>query len=300
MPIGVIIDAASVALGGILGALAGHKLPENLKVQLNIVLGLCSMGMGISGVGLGGWINRGAEAMQRPVARLLHSQNSSMSQEEFTATLVTVIVLFCASGTGIYGSLDAGMTGDSTILISKSILDLFTAAVFACNLGYVVSLVALPRLVIFLALFFGAKGILPMITPDMIADFKACGGFLMVATGLRMTKIKAFPIADMIPAMGWPCRSAGCGAAASYPCWADATSPYTVTIQQSTPEQRFRGALLIAGRWFPDRREPADHRYNTGFLPPCTVPYAGRSACPRCARAPDGAPPGFGPARRRP
>ena len=224
MPIGVIIDAASVALGGILGALAGHKLPENLKVQLNIVLGLCSMGMGISAVGLmknmpavifaivlgsgiglaiglGGWIDKGAEAMQRPVTRLLHSQNSSMSQEEFTASLVTVIVLFCASGTGIYGSLDAGMTGDSTILISKSILDLFTAAVFACNLGYVVSLVALPQLVIFLALFFGAKGILPMTTPDMIADFKACGGFLMVATGLRMTKIKSFPIADMIPAM---------------------------------------------------------------------------------------------------
>ena len=224
MPIGVIIDAASVAVGGILGALAGHKLPENLKVQLNIVLGLCSMGMGISAVGLmknmpavifaivlgsgiglaiglGGWINKGAEAMQRPVTRLLHSQNSSMSQEEFTATLVTVIVLFCASGTGIYGSLDAGMTGDSTILISKSILDLFTAAVFACNLGYVVSLVALPQLVIFLALFFGAKGILPMTTPDIIADFKACGGFLMVATGLRMTKIKSFPIADMIPAM---------------------------------------------------------------------------------------------------
>lgn len=224
MPIGVIIDAASVAVGGILGALAGHKLPENLKVQLNIVLGLCSMGMGISAVGLmknmpavifaivlgsgiglaiglGGWIDKGAEAMQRPVTRLLHSQNSSMSQEEFTASLVTVIVLFCASGTGIYGSLDAGMTGDSTILISKSILDLFTAAVFACNLGYVVSLVALPQLVIFLALFFGAKGILPMTTPDMIADFKACGGFLMVATGLRMTKIKSFPIADMIPAM---------------------------------------------------------------------------------------------------
>ncbi|HIX34324.1 MAG TPA: DUF554 domain-containing protein [Candidatus Gemmiger avium] len=224
MPIGVIIDAASVAVGGILGALAGHKLPENLKVQLNIVLGLCSMGMGISAVGLmknmpavifaivlgsgiglaiglGGWIDKGAEAMQRPVTRLLHSQNSSMSQEEFTATLVTVIVLFCASGTAIYGSLDAGMTGDSTILISQSILDLFTAAVFACNLGYVVSLVALPQLVIFLALFFGAKGILPMTTPDMIADFKACGGFLMVATGLRMTKIKSFPIADMIPAM---------------------------------------------------------------------------------------------------
>lgn len=224
MPIGVIIDAASVAVGGILGALAGQKLPEDFKNQLNIVLGLCSLGMGISAiglmqnmpavifalvvgsgiglaVGLGKWINKGAEAMQRPVAKLLHGQNAGMSQAEFNATLVTVIVLFCASGTGIYGSLDAGMTGDSTILISKSILDLFTAAVFACNLGCVVSLVAVPQMVIFLALFFGARDILPMTTPEMIADFKACGGFLMVATGLRMTKIKSFPVADMIPAM---------------------------------------------------------------------------------------------------
>lgn len=223
MPIGVIIDAASVAIGGILGALAGHKLPAYLKTQLNIVLGLCSMGIGISSIGLmknmpavifaivlgsgiglaiglGGWINKGAEELQKPIAKVA-GQPVSLSQEEFISTLVTVIVLFCASGTGIYGSLDAGMTGDNVILISKSILDLFTAAVFACNLGYVVSLIALPQLVLFLALFYGARGILPLTTPDMIANFKACGGFLMVATGLRMTKIKEFPIADMIPAM---------------------------------------------------------------------------------------------------
>ncbi len=223
MPIGVIIDAASVAIGGILGALAGHKLPAYLKTQLNIVLGLCSMGMGISSiglmknmpavifaivlgsgiglaVGLGGWINKGTEELQKPIAKVA-GQPVSLIQEEFISTLVTVIVLFCAGGTGIYGSLDAGMTSDNVILISKSILDLFTAAVFACNLGYVVSLVALPQLGLFLALFYGARGILPLTTPDMIADFKACGGFLMVATGLRMTKIKEFPIADMIPAM---------------------------------------------------------------------------------------------------
>jgi hypothetical protein len=35
----------------------------------------------------------------------------------------------------------------------------------------------------------------------MIADFKACGGFLLLATGLRISKIPDFPIADMIPAM---------------------------------------------------------------------------------------------------
>ena len=35
----------------------------------------------------------------------------------------------------------------------------------------------------------------------MISDFKTCGGFLMLATGFRMVKLKMFPIAEMIPAM---------------------------------------------------------------------------------------------------
>ncbi len=35
----------------------------------------------------------------------------------------------------------------------------------------------------------------------MINDFKACGGFVLLATGLRIARIREFPIADMIPAM---------------------------------------------------------------------------------------------------
>ena len=79
---------------------------------------------------LGDWINKGGALMQRSMAKIVPNDHSSLSHEDYLATLLTVIVLFCASGTGIYGSLDAGMTGDSTILISKSILDFFTAAIF--------------------------------------------------------------------------------------------------------------------------------------------------------------------------
>lgn len=35
--------------------------------------------------------------------------------------------------------------------------------------------------------------IVPLTTPDMIADFKACGGFLLLATDFRMMKVKEFP-----------------------------------------------------------------------------------------------------------
>ncbi len=224
MPTGIIVNVLVVALGGIIGTIIGQKMPLKFTAELNLVLGLCSIGMGISSVTqmenmpavilavvfgtaigllchLGLWIHKGAEQMQKPVSRLLNHQHGDLTYEEFMSMLVTIIVLFCTSGTGIYGSLDLGMTGDSTILLSKSILDLFTAMVFACNLGAVVSMVAVPQFIIFMLLFFAARLIYPLTTPEMLADFKACGGFLLIATRFRITRMQNFPIADMLPAM---------------------------------------------------------------------------------------------------
>lgn len=224
MPTGIIINALSVALGGAIGGLFGNKVNEKIKTELAQIFGVCAMGMGISSVVLmknmpavifsvivgtaiglmmnfGIWVNKGAMEMQKPVTRLFKNQTSSMPQEEYIRNLVTVIVVFCASATGIYGSLDSGISGDHTILISKSILDFFSAIVFACNLGMVVSFISIPQCLIFLVIFFLAGYIDPLTTPDMIADFKACGGILLLATGFRMAGIKNFPTADMIPAM---------------------------------------------------------------------------------------------------
>ncbi|SHK25219.1 DUF554 domain-containing protein [Hespellia stercorisuis] len=224
MPIGVIINVFSVLTGGVLGTVAGHKLSHEFKTSITMVFGVCSMGMGISTIGLmenmpavifamvvgtgiglvihlGRGINAGAVLMQKGISKIVKNSNPDMPEEEFIDTFVTIIVLFCASGTGIYGSIVSGMSGDHTVLISKSILDIFTAAIFACNLGAVVSLIAIPQAVIFLILFYVAVIIYPMTTPAMINDFKACGGFLLLATGFRMIKVKDFPVADMIPAM---------------------------------------------------------------------------------------------------
>lgn len=211
MPIGVIINTVAIFLGGIAGALLGDKLPEKYKEQLNLIFGLCSMGMGISSIvlmkympavvfaliigtivglvfKLGDKVYELCSKLQKVMIRIVPKKETNMSETEFLATLITVIVLFCSSGMGIYGSLSEGMTGDSSLLITKSILDFFTAAIFACNLGYIVSLIAVPQFVIFTTLFLSASFIVPLTTPDMIADFKACGGFLMVAAGFRILK----------------------------------------------------------------------------------------------------------------
>jgi hypothetical protein len=223
MPIGVIINALSVVVGGVIGALIGGKLSGDFKEKINMIFGCCSMAMGISTIvlmenmpavvfsviigtmiglafHLGDRINMGGRAMQHFISKFIPN-HSELSEAEFEETLTTIIVLFCASGTGIYGAIVSGMTGDHSILIAKSILDLFTALIFACMLGLVVSAIAIPQFLIFLILFLCAGVIYPMTTPAMINDFKACGGILILATGFRMIKVKNFPIADMIPAM---------------------------------------------------------------------------------------------------
>lgn len=224
--IGILVNVAAVVIGGILGTVFGTHLSTRFTTELNKVFGVCAMGMGIASIPLmenmpavilalvagtalglachlGEWISRGGALMEKPISLLLgeRGEENGLPREEYLALLVTAIVLFCSSGTGIYGCLDAGMTGNATVLLSKSVLDLFTAMVFACNLGAVTSLVAVPQAVIFFILFFAAKAIYPLTTPVMIGDFKACGGFLLIATGFRIAKIENFPVADMIPAM---------------------------------------------------------------------------------------------------
>ena len=232
MPIGVITNALVVAVGGIVGALAGDKISNAFKENLNMVFGACAMAMDISSIvlmenmpavvfsvivgtsiglamHLGQRIDRVGLMMQKGISRALSGlQRSGKGQQEpagstnnISAVLVTALVLFCASGTGIYGSIVAGMTGDHSILLAKSILDFATALIFACSLGIVVSLIAVPQFLIFMALYLLAGMIYPLCTPAMINDFKASGGILLLATGFRMIKVKEFPVADMIPTM---------------------------------------------------------------------------------------------------
>ena len=224
MPVGIIVNALAVFLGGLAGSFAGHALSSHFKDNLNMVFGCCSIAMGISSiclmenmpavvfatiigtsVGLAIHLNelivKAAGKMQKLVARFVKGGGTGLSQQEFDSLLITVIVLFCASGTGIYGSIVSGMSGDHSILISKAILDGPTALIFACSLGVVTAFVAVPQFVIFFLLFLLAGVIFPLTTPSMINDFKAVGGIIMVASGLRILKLRDCPTADMIPAM---------------------------------------------------------------------------------------------------
>jgi len=221
--IGPFVNGASVVLGSLTGASMGNKISENLRTKMPLVFGVSSMGLGIAMIVKVKFLPAVILALLvgTAIGELLHLEDYIMklasktrgfidkiakpaegiSHEEFLGKFVAILVLFCASGTGIFGAMNEGMTGDTSLLMVKSFLDLFTAAIFATALGYSVATLAIPQFVIQGSLFLLATKILPMTTPFMIADFSACGGLIMVATGFRIAGIKPFSVANMLPAL---------------------------------------------------------------------------------------------------
>lgn len=221
--LGPYVNGGALLVGSVAGALLGPKLGSNIRQKMPMAFGCASMGLGIAmivkvkllapvvlALVLGTLIGEGFQ-LERLIQKgagktrgwisVFSSPSGEMSQEDFLDKFVALLVLFSVSGTGVYGSLSEGMTGDPTLLIVKSILDFFTAIIFASSMGMSVGVLVIPQFGIQSLLYLAASLILPLTTPDMLADFSACGGLIMLATGFRICGIKPFPVAGMIPAL---------------------------------------------------------------------------------------------------
>ncbi|MGE4544772.1 MAG: DUF554 domain-containing protein [Pedobacter sp.] len=222
--IGPFVNGAAILAGGISGAFLGERISENLCKKLPMIFGCASMGLGIAMVikvkflpvvilalllgsilgeliHLEAGIQKVADVVRGMTDKVITPPTNGLSQEEYMEKFIAILVLFCASGTGVFGSINEGMTGDASLLVIKAFLDLFTAGIFAIALGYPVAILAIPTFIIQTGFFFGAATILPLTTPEMIADFSAVGGLIMFATGFRICGIASFPVAGMLPSM---------------------------------------------------------------------------------------------------
>nr|WP_218889023.1 MULTISPECIES: DUF554 domain-containing protein [unclassified Enterobacter] len=222
--IGPYANSLGIILGSLIGFMLARAVPKRLHESMPMVFGLCSMSMAvilimkfstlpviilacIIGTIIGELIyverriNNAAAKVRKFAEWLSPGRQETVSQNEFLELFVALIVLFCASGTGIVGALNEGMNGDASVLYTKASMDFFAALLFSTRLGYVVAFIAIPQIIIQLSLAYAAILILPLTSEIMRNDFYAVGGMLMMATGLRICGIKIFPIANMLPAL---------------------------------------------------------------------------------------------------
>jgi len=221
--IGPYVNGVALFVGSAAGAMLGPRLTPNLRQRMPLVFGCACIGLGITmivkvkflapvvlALVVGSFFGELIQLESRIQKTAQYTRSwidkvtrpvGNLSQEEFMDKFIALLILFCMSGTGIYGSLSEGMTGDPTLLIVKAILDLFTAPIFAASMGFSVCILVIPQFVIQGILYLAASMILPLTTPDMLSDFAACGGLIMLATGLRISGIQQFPVAGMIPSL---------------------------------------------------------------------------------------------------
>ena len=216
MPIGVIVNCISVLAGGVIGSALGQVLPNSLKEHLPTLFGMCSIAIGINSIikavsmtavvlailvgftiGHSLHLEHWTSKFFHKLVKALHLGGEHIDMEFY----ITAVALFCCSGFGWYSTLTEGITGDPSLLMSKAVLDFFTAMIFASTLGAAICAIPIPQVIILFILFGAGKLLAGVLTPAMFADLSACGGILTMAAGFRVSKIKSVPLVDLMPAL---------------------------------------------------------------------------------------------------
>ena len=216
--IGVFVNVATVLLGSAVGLLFRKGIPERISKALMLAIGLCTLYIGIDGalegsqtivlilsmvfgtligtlIDIDDKINRIGLFIEKKMKR--GDDRSSIAEGFMTASL-----LFCVGAMTIVGSLNAGLTGNNTLLFTKSILDLISSCLLASTLGIGVMFAALFVLVVQGGLVLLA-GLLQNVLTDqaLIAEITCAGSVMIIALGLNLLGITKLKVANFLPAL---------------------------------------------------------------------------------------------------
>ena len=215
--LGVMVNVATVILGSIIGLLFKKGIPEKVSTAIMIGLGACTLYIGISGalcgenvliaiasvvlgalagtlMNIDGGINKLAEYVETKCAK----DGKSMSLAE---GLVTATLLFCVGSMTVTGSIQAGLTGDHSVLITKAALDFVSSMMLASTLGMGVLLASVSVLVIQDGLVLLAGLIAPFMSMGAINEMTCVGSLLIMMIGTNLMGMAKIKVADFLPAI---------------------------------------------------------------------------------------------------
>lgn len=214
---GVLINAAAVAAGGVLGTLGGRFMPEKMKQTVLAATGLVSIGIGISGaIGSSNQlIPILSLVIGSVIGELLHIEDGvtragDWLQKRFgksgsiTEGFVTGSLVFAVGAMAVMGSLESGLKNDHTILMTKSVIDMAGSVAFAGSLGIGVAFSALSILVLEGTVALLASLLTGVLTDAVITEISVTGSLIIIGVGLNVLGLTKLRIMNMTPALLLP------------------------------------------------------------------------------------------------
>lgn len=225
--LGTIVNVAAIVAGGLLGILFGRFIGDRHRDSLCKSCGLAVIFIGVAGALKGmfsiengkivysgdfliiGCLSLGAligelvnieEAFER-FGLWLKKKTRNTSDRQFIEGFVNASFTVCIGAMAIVGAINDGLYGDSTILVTKSILDFIIIMVMAASLGKGTVFSAIP-----VALLQGGVTALsvlikPMMTETALLYLSVVGNILIFCVGINLVFGKKIRVANLLPAI---------------------------------------------------------------------------------------------------
>ena len=214
--LGTIVNTLAVAAGGAIGLLLKKGIPQKITDAVMQGLALCVIFMGVSGalegsktlamivaMALGAVVGTllDLDGRLNKLGDTIEAKMGPGGQGRIATGFVTASLLYCVGALAIVGSLQSGLTGDNSMLYTKSMLDFISSIVLCASLGVGVILSAVTLFLYQGVITLLAQALAPILTDAVIAEMTCVGSLLIIGMGLNMLGVTKIKIMNYVPAI---------------------------------------------------------------------------------------------------
>ncbi len=225
--IGTIVNVAAILFGGALGLLLKKGVKDSLMSSIMKVEGVAVFIIGLSGVVTtmvsvnedgslsdnGGMLLLISLVVGTFIGEVLRiddrinnfglSIEKKLKSDGFAKGFVSASIIYCIGSMGIMGAINDGLSGDSSLLLVKSVLDGVTSVVLASTMGYGVLFSAVPLFIYQGLISLFASSIAPVIETlgSMMTQFNMVGSALIMCIGFNFVTDSKIKTANLLPSL---------------------------------------------------------------------------------------------------
>lgn len=218
--IGVLVNGGAIVAGSLAGILFKKAMNEELNDALMKAFALIILYLGFSGATVG--TNITVELLSLTIGcaigtlldldgrfnRFSDKLGKKISRKDepggFAVGFVNGTVIFCVGAVAIMGALEAGLTGETTLLFAKAVLDFIVAMIMASTMGIGVAFAAL-AVILYEGFFVIVSAAAEPYLSEYVVNEISCVGFLaVVAIGFNIMGITKIKVVNLIPAVFIP------------------------------------------------------------------------------------------------
>ncbi len=212
---GTIVNTITVIVGSAIGLLIGEKLSGRFKKIIIQAIALFTFLIGISMMlkadnliiiflslvigGVTGEALKLDEHLYNVTEKL--KNKVSPNSNSFTEGFVMATLIFCVGAMTVVGSIQEGLTGDATLLYTKSLMDGITSLTLASGLGIGVMFSAVSVFLIQGSLTLLGSSLHFLMAKPYLDALTSTGGVLIIALGIELLNIKKLKVVNLLPSL---------------------------------------------------------------------------------------------------